>query len=140
MSTPDGTTPAPHPASTPVNIEEWGPENRTSHITSIGLYGQDQWVVKRATVNAGLRYDYVKTSADAQDLQANSVLPARHFDGIDKIIHYHDLSPRIGFTYDLFGSNRTAVKASLNRYLYPQDFTGGGKSSARRSATCCRDS
>ncbi len=31
----------------------------------------------------------------------------------------------MGIAYDLFGKNRTAVKAAVNRYLYPQDFAGG---------------
>jgi len=126
-------------SGTPVNIEVWGPENRTSRLTSIGLYGQDQWVLKRATLNLGVRYDYVKTSADPQDLPANTMLPARHFDGIGKIIHYHDLSPRVGIAYDLVGNNRTAIKASFNRYLYPQDFTGGRHPTALAQPNTTRD-
>ena len=115
------------PAGTPIpqRIEIWGPEDRISRLTSVGFWGQDQWVVKRATVNVGFRYDFVTTSADPQVLPANAFLPERTFAGIDKIINYHDLSPRVGIAYDLFGNNRTAVKASLNRYLYPQDFAGG---------------
>ena len=121
------TTNAPGRVGLPTTqrIEIWGPENRTSRLTSIGFYGQDQWVIRRATLNLGLRYDYVTTSADPQVLPANTMLPERTFAGIDTIINYHDLSPRLGIAYDLFGNNRTAVKAALNRYLYPQDFAGG---------------
>jgi carboxypeptidase family protein len=124
---------------TPQRIEIWGPENRTSRLTSVGFYGQDQWVLKRATLNLGLRYDYVVTSADPQVLPANTMLPERTFAGVDKIIHYHDLSPRIGIAYDLFGNNRTAVKAALNRYLYPQDFAGGRHPTALAVPNTLRD-
>lgn len=120
-------------------IEIWGPENRTSRLTSIGFYGQDQWVVKRATLNLGLRYDYVTTSADPQVLPANTMLPERTFQGIDKIINYHDVSPRFGIAYDLFGNNRTAVKAAVNRYLYPQDFAGGRHPTALAVPNTLRD-
>jgi hypothetical protein len=30
--------------------------------------------------------------------------------------HYRSLSPRVGFAYDLFGTGRTAVKASLGHF------------------------
>jgi hypothetical protein len=123
----------------PERIEIWGPENRTSRLTSVGFYGQDQWVVKRATLNVGLRYDFVTTSADPQVLPANTMLPERSFAGIDTIINYHDLSPRLGIAYDLFGNNRTAVKAAVNRYLYPQDFAGGRHPTALAVPNTLRD-
>lgn len=101
----------------PASLQVWGPEARTSRLNSIGLYAQDQWILNRATLNIGMRYDYTTTSGDAQTLPANTMLPERHFESVDKINYFHDLSPRIGVSYDLFGSNRTAVKASLNRYI-----------------------
>ena len=133
------TTATPGGVPTPQRIEIWGPENRTSRLTSFGFYGQDQWVLKRATLNVGLRYDYVTTSADPQVLPANTMLPERTFPGIDKIIHYHDVSPRLGIAYDLFGNNRTAVKAAFNRYLYPQDFAGGRHPTALAVPNTLRD-
>jgi hypothetical protein len=101
----------------PASIEIWGPEGYITGLRSNAVYAQDQWTLGRATLNLGLRYDYVKTSADPLTLDANEMLPARGFDGVDKIIHFHDLSPRLGLAYDLFGTNRTAVKFSLNRYV-----------------------
>lgn len=101
----------------PVSLQVWGPEARTSRLNSIGLFVQDQWILNRATLNLGVRYDYTTTSGDEQTLPANSMLPERHFAGVDKINYFHDLSPRLGISYDLFGNNRTAVKTSLNRYV-----------------------
>jgi hypothetical protein len=123
----------------PVSLEVWGPENRTSRLKSIGLYAQDQFVMKRVSVSYGARYDYVMSSADPQTLEANIMLPERHFDGIAKIIHFHDLSPRLGATYDLFGNNRTAVKFSASRFLASQDFTGGRHPTALAQPNTTRD-
>jgi hypothetical protein len=133
------TTATPGNVPLAQRIEIWGPENRTSRLTSVGLYAQDQWVVKRATLNLGIRYDYVTTSADPQVLPANTMLPERTFAGVDTIINYHDISPRIGIAYDLFGNNRTAVKAAFNRYLYPQDFAGGRHPTALAVPNTLRD-
>jgi hypothetical protein len=126
-------------SGTPVSLELWGPENRTSRLKSVGLFAQDQWTLKRATLNIGMRYDYVTTSADPQTLPANTMLPERSFDGIDKIIHLHDISPRLGAAYDLFGNNRTAIKFALNRFLSPQDFTGGRHPTALAPPNTTRD-
>src|SRR5581483_5239998 len=35
-----------------------------------------------------------------------------------------DLSPRLAATYDLFGNGRTALRASLNRYVVAQGVQG----------------
>jgi outer membrane receptor protein involved in Fe transport len=80
----------------PMQLQVWGPEGRTSRMISDGIYATDQWVVGRATMNVGLRYDYQKTYADPVTLPASSMLPERSFPGDDKINHFHDLSPRLG--------------------------------------------
>jgi hypothetical protein len=48
---------------------------------------------------------------------ANRWLPVRHFDPVKKVLGWHDVSPRLGVAYDLFGNGRTAIKVSLNRYV-----------------------
>ena len=127
-------------AGVPQNIEVWGPENRQSRLASIGFYAQDQWVVNRATFNIGMRYDYVKTSADPQTFsRPTRCCRNERSPGVDKIIHFHDVSPRLGIAYDLFGNNRTAVKAAFNRFLYPQDFAGGRHPTALAVPNAVRD-
>ena len=39
-------------------------------------------------------------------------------------VKWHDIEPRVGLAYDVFGDGRTAVKASLNKYL-SGDGSGG---------------
>src|SRR5262249_7442599 len=43
---------------------------------NLGLYAQDQWTLKRLTLNYGLRYDYFNAYVPTQDLAAGPVLPA----------------------------------------------------------------
>ena len=81
---------------------------------------QDQWTLRRASVNLGLRYDYLNASALEADVPANRWLPARHFDKVDDVPKWHDISPRFGVSYDLFGTGGTAVKVSAGRYVQGQ--------------------
>jgi hypothetical protein len=67
-------------------------------------------------VNAGGRFDFHRTAYEAVQLPATNLLPARQFAGAD-VLNWRDFSPRLGVSYDLFGNGRTALKASLNRYV-----------------------
>jgi hypothetical protein len=84
---------------------------------NLGLYGQDQWTVKRMTVNAGLRFDWFR--ADYPDQSApptQYVLVTRSFPGA-VAVSWKDLSPRLGLAYDLVGNGKTALKFSASRYV-----------------------
>jgi hypothetical protein len=83
----------------------------------LGIYAQDKWVVKRMTLNLGLRFDYLNSQINEQDAPAGRFVPARHFDPIYNVPNWKDISPRLGVAYDLFGDARTAIKTSLNRYV-----------------------
>jgi hypothetical protein len=37
-----------------------------------------------------------------------------------EVQHWKDLSPRAGIAYDLFGDGKTALKASIARYVQPE--------------------
>ena len=51
-----------------------------NHIhPNMGLYAQDQWVHKRLTVTAGLRYDYFTMSSPETSLGAGQFVNARFF-------------------------------------------------------------
>jgi hypothetical protein len=81
-----------------------------------GVFAQDQWTVKRLTMNLGLRFDSIDTRYPDYHLPATNILPARDFPGAD-VLKWRDLSPRVGVVYDLFGNAKTALKASVNRYV-----------------------
>lgn len=86
-------------------------------LRDVGLYAQDQWTVDRLTLNVGLRFDYFHGFVPAQDVPAGQFLPARSFDAVKHVPLWKDLSPRIGAAYNLFGDGRTALKASVGRYV-----------------------
>jgi hypothetical protein len=69
------------------------------------------------TINAGLRWDYLNNKVLAQDAPGGTWIGPRHFDELDNVPNYKDLSPRLGIAYDLFGNGKTAVKATLSRYV-----------------------
>jgi hypothetical protein len=86
----------------------------------LGIYAQDQWTTKRLTLNAGIRYDYLNASVPEQRLPATRFLPARSFQPVKNVPNWHDVSPRLGGSYDLFGDGKTAVKAVIGRYVAGQ--------------------
>jgi hypothetical protein len=88
---------------------------QSDHI-KVGAYAQDQLTVKRLTVNAGIRLDTLNTSYPAQHEPATAYLPARDFPG-GNVLSWRDWSPRLGVSIDLFGSGKTALKASVSRYV-----------------------
>ncbi len=91
-------------------------DQREGIAADIGLYVQDKWTIGRATINAGVRFDWFRGEVLDEDLPAGRWSPAAHFDGF-QVQNWRDLSPRLGVAYDLFGNGRTAVKASMARYV-----------------------
>ena len=77
--------------------------------------------IKRLTVNAGLRWDYLNNKVEAQDAPGGTWIGPRHFDALTDVPNFKDLSPRLGVAYDLFGNGKTAVKATLSRYVADLD-------------------
>lgn len=86
-------------------------------VADLGLFAQDTWTVKRLTVNAGLRFDYLNNRVEAQDAPGGTWIGPRHYDALNDVPDYKDLSPRLGMAYDLFGNGKTALKATLSRYV-----------------------
>jgi hypothetical protein len=84
----------------------------------LGLFVQDRWTLHRLTVNAGVRFDWFRSSFPDQHLAPALWVPARdvQLPGGD-LVNWTDLSPRLGIAYDLAGDGRTALKVSLNRYV-----------------------
>jgi Carboxypeptidase regulatory-like domain len=86
-------------------------------VADLGVYAQDRWTINRMTINAGLRWDYLNNKVDAQDAPGGTWIGPRHFDALSDVPNYKDLSPRLGVAYDLFGNGKTALKATLSRYV-----------------------
>jgi hypothetical protein len=91
----------------------------------LGLFVQDKWTVGRWTLSGGIRYDTFANSFPPQAIAPTALAPSLNVQ-FDKIENYslHDIAPKMGATYDLFGNGKTALKVTLNKYLEGLGTTG----------------
>ena len=99
-----------------------GPFGPYQESTENGVFVQDQWTMRRLTLNLGLRYSIYDSFIPASHLPAGPYVPERDFPAVEHSPRWENLSPRLGAAYDLFGNGLTALKVSLGRY--PQRNTG----------------
>ena len=92
---------------------------------NLGVFAQDQWTVNRLTLNLGVRFDYQNMEVPAQELTEGPNVPTRRFrfEPVHKVTDWRNVSPRLGGAYDLFGNGKTAVKASIGKYLESPNIT-----------------
>jgi len=113
-------------------LTEYGLRNRNAYV-------QDSYTHGRATVIAGVRFDYQTDFANAATVaaspfygqptfagvynnvtyagQAFTQLPAISFPGADAGVAFKNWSPRVGFSYDLKGNGRSVVKLNYAHYV-----------------------
>ena len=82
----------------------------------IATYVQDQWTIRRLTLNLGVRVNNLNGSVPETELPAGPFVPARSFPAVQDSPNYWNINPRLGAAYDLFGDSRTALKVSLGRF------------------------
>lgn len=88
-------------------------------VADLGVYAQDTWTIKRLTANLGVRWDYLNNKVEKQSAVGGTWIGPRSFDELTDVPNYKDIAPRLGVAYDLFGNGKTAVKATLSRYVVP---------------------
>ncbi|MBI3049343.1 MAG: TonB-dependent receptor [Acidobacteria bacterium] len=117
---------------TPVSVTYYAGPIATDQLQqTVGLYAQDQWNVRRLTLNLGVRFDYLNGRVRDQHMPAGTFVPARDFAAVKDVPSWSDLNPRIGAAYDVFGTGRTAVKAFFGRFV---NFEAFGISTANNPA------
>lgn len=90
----------------------------------LGIYGMNTYRLKRLSITASLRWEYLAGNVDDETAPANRFVPARHFARVDcgtvkGLGCWKNWSPRLGGVYDLFGNHKTALKASVGKYNTP---------------------
>jgi hypothetical protein len=120
---------APVPAAIYELLNPYGPvdaspeNNGATKVMTSALYAQDQWSLRRLTLNLGLRFDGSNGHINREVTVPNDFVASQTFAEVSDSPSWKDLSPRFGGAFDLFGTGKTAIKASIGRYV-----TGGGRS------------
>jgi hypothetical protein len=97
-----------------------GMNNVSNSLLYNGFYVQDQWTRNRLTLQGALRFESASSWAPAGE---NGILTQNEFGGplllprTEGVQGYHDISPRFGVAYDVFGNGKTAVKGNIGQYL-----------------------
>ena len=91
----------------------------------LGLYVQDKWTINRLTLSGGLRFDNFQSYFPEQTLGPGPHVPNRNITfPKTEMGNWKDIVPRLGGSYDLFGDGKTALKASINKYVVAQGLQG----------------
>ena len=98
-----------------------GPRTTMNRTVFHAFYAQDQWTMKRAHgagraalrvgQELGARGQRHRCRLAVQRRRRSSSTAPRACSG------YHDISPRVGVAYDVFGTGKTALKVNIGHYL-----------------------
>jgi hypothetical protein len=142
---PDNLGRRPRPATVVLNTGEGTFDEAVNYIA---FYAQDQWTRKRITISGALRYDHATSSYNPTCVGGDGTEPwmpvqiggayagqRRYCTPKTDGVNYHDITPRWGVAYDIFGNGRTSLKWNMGKYLNAAGLSGiySGANPARRT-------
>jgi len=100
----------------PVSMRQFNAPTFSKNLATVtGFFIQDSWSMNRLTLNIGGRYDkYVGTLPEQSSTGGTFGTPRTVTE--QEVINHGIAVWRAGASYDLTGSGRTALKASVSRY------------------------
>jgi hypothetical protein len=122
--------PVTYNAGAPVSVTLRIPTDRRNALKNdSGVFAQDKWTFRRVTVTGGLRWDWLIGETLPEALPAGTFNVATRYSACPDsknslannctgtVQNWKDISPRVGVAWDIFGTGKTAVKASVARYV-----------------------
>jgi carboxypeptidase family protein len=97
-----------------------GPHIQSNRTRYDGFYAQDQWTHNRLTLQGAVRYEHAWSwfPEGENGITADNRFGKRFiFPRQDGVTGFHDITPRMGAAYDLFGNGKTSIKVNISKYL-----------------------
>jgi hypothetical protein len=90
-----------------------------------GVFAQDQWRLRRFTINLGVRWDHFNAGVPAQTNPASDFTPAVSIDEMKDTPNWNDWATRTGVAWDVFGTGkngRQGVRRPVRRRTRPLSY------------------
>jgi hypothetical protein len=111
----------PTPSSATVTNSPY--DRRNNLNAQLGFFAQDKWTLRRLTLTYGGRFDYFNASAPAQSsvggrfMSLEAQAARAKIDPVSCTPCWKDWAIRLGASYDLFGTGKTALKTSIGKFV-----------------------
>jgi len=102
---------------TPYYLYEQQPFMYGGNTNTLGAFIDDSWKIgDRLTVNLGLRFDHTNASIPSWFVLDGWEKTSTRVPGLDDLIIWDTIAPRLGLAFQLTSDHKTLIKASYGRY------------------------